>query len=186
MSSSYRQELDRWLIELVVKADTVIDIGGAQQSVKERVKEWDVKKYLIADLPSPHKGAMPDIICDLNGHADTKVKADLVFCLEVFEYVYDPVNAMHIISRMLKPNGTVWISWPLVYPVHQPIEDDSLRYTIHGMERIAAAAGLKLAHYQLRRPLTSIAHFYGLEGMRAAKGIDHEVTGYIAKFKRAL
>ena len=62
MSSSYRDELNRWLEQLDVKADRVLDIGGSQKSLKPRVKSWEVGQLRIADLPNPHENSpKPDI-----------------------------------------------------------------------------------------------------------------------------
>lgn len=183
MSSSYRMELDAWLSQLNVRADTVIDIGGSQEPVKKRTKTWEVNKYLIGDLESPHKDSpKPDFTVDLNGFCDTNIKADIVFCLEVFEYVYDPMNAFHIISNMLNPGGIAYVSFPFVYPQHEPIEDDALRYTIGGIQKLASSTGLHINHYTIRRPETDLLkQFYGAERLRAAKGVDHDVTGWIVK-----
>lgn len=186
MSSTYRRTLDVWLAGLNVKADTVVDVGGSQVPVKNRVASWDVKNYYIADMEDPHENSpRPDFIVDLNGHSQVTVKADLVFCLEVFEYVHDPVNAWHILSKMLNPGGQIWVSWPFVYPTHNPIQDDSLRYTLNGMTKLAEMAGLKLVVWSDRRPQSDLLQeFYRAEGLRAAKGFDHNTMGYIARFKK--
>lgn len=183
MSSSYRMELDAWISQLHVSADTVIDIGGSQEPAKGRTATWDVKNYYIGDLEYPHKDSpQPDFIVDLNGYTDTKLKADILFCLEVFDYVYDPMNAFHIISNMLNPGGVAYITFPFVYPLHQPIEDDALRYTIGAIGKLAEATGMNINHYTIRRPETNLLQqFYSAERMRAAKGEDHAVTGWIVK-----
>lgn len=183
--SSYRDTLDRWLHELEIKADTVIDIGGAQLPVKTRTRSWDVKNYLIADLDEPHVDSpQPDIIVDLNGYADCSQKADVIFCLEVFEYVYDPVNAMHILSRLLKPDGHIWATFMFNYPQHQPLSDDALRYTIEGVDKLAASAGLRIVHYQGRIPESDyLLQYNAAERLRAAKGLAHNIMGWIVKLE---
>jgi hypothetical protein len=67
MSSSYRNTLNDYLSRLKLNGDTLIDIGGAQIGLRSRVAEFNVKNYLVADLPSPHEdSAPPDIVLDLN------------------------------------------------------------------------------------------------------------------------
>lgn len=72
MSSSYRIELDKWLSQLDVSADRVLDIGGVQEQMPSRVKSWEVSEYIISDLEFAHKGEYRnDIILDMNKRWDT-------------------------------------------------------------------------------------------------------------------
>lgn len=190
MSSSYRNSLNEWLSQLEVRADIVLDIGGSQEKVKDRVKSWNVEEYLIADLPSPHKESpKPDVELDLNEeytYEDPENNpADLIFCLEVFDYVYNPLDAFKSISHLLKEGGTAWISFPSAYPLHQPIEDDALRYMPSAIYKLAKAAGLKVEQIIYRRPETNLLlQFYSAERMRAAKHEDHNFTGMIVEFSK--
>lgn len=193
MSSSYRLELDNWLKTLDVKADRVLDIGGAQEQMPPRVKTWDVKEYLIADLPNPHKDSpKPDIEMDLNKELELFTtdpneffKYNLIFCLEVFDYVYDPINAMSIIAGLLKEGGTAWVTFPFVYPTHNPIEDDMLRYTEFAVRKLAEVSGLTIKEIIPRRPETNaIENLWRAERMRAAKHYDHNVTGWIVRLEK--
>lgn len=191
MSSSYRIELDKWLGQLDVKADRVLDIGGAQEKMPPRVKSWDVKEYLIADLPEPHKDSpKPDIEMDLNyDEYDILIsevgKYDLIFCLEVFDYIFDPMTAIKTIQTLLKDGGTAWVTFPSFYPLHQPVEDDALRFMPGGIVKLAEAVGLSVEQMIKRRPETDmLMQTWRAERMRAAKHEDHEFTGFICEFKK--
>lgn len=195
MSSSYRLELNKWLAQLDVKADRVLDIGGAQETMPSRVKSWDVKKYLIADLPEPHKDSpKPDIELNLNddpnlfkykGIAYCNDYFDLIFCLEVFDYVWSPKDAFKWIVLALKPGGTAWVSFPSIYPLHQPVEDDALRYMPGAIKKLAKSAGLKIKQMIPRRPETNaLQQFFSAERLRAAKGYDHAILGWIVEFEK--
>lgn len=186
MSSSYRMELDRWLSQLEVKADRILDVGGAQLPVKGRTKTWDVGEYLIADIEQPHKGHKPDIVLDLNYQRSAEGNQfDLIFCLEVFEYIFNPVGAINTICSFLKPDGSAWITFPSFYPHHQPIEDDSLRYMMGGIIKLADAADLIIREVIPRRPESNmLERFFSTERMRAAKDFDHHVTGYIVRMQK--
>ena len=75
MASVYRQTLEKWLSELEIDAEWAIDVGGAQQSLPKRVKSWNVKNYLIADMPDPHQANVNiDIELDLNKFNRTNKK----------------------------------------------------------------------------------------------------------------
>lgn len=187
MSSSYRNTLNAWLSSLDVVASKVLDIGGSQESLSGRVRSWKVDEYLVADLPNPHKDSpKPDIEMDLNVTKPFALEDyDLIFCLEVFEYVYDPVNAMKLIASQLTPGGTAWVTFPSVYPLHQPIEDDALRYMPAGIEKLAARARLNIIEMIPRRPETTAwQNFISAERLRAAKNIDHAFLGYIVRFEK--
>lgn len=191
MSSSYRIELNNWLANLEVVADTVYDVGGSQEGVKSRVPRWEVKNYLVFDLEQPHADSpKPDVVCDLNiKHQpvlhDYRELADIVFCLEVFDYVYDPVNAFTILYNLTKPGGKCYISFPFFYPTHNPIEDDCLRYTEFGIRKLAERVGFKISKIIPRRPETSaVEALWRSERMRAAKHYDHNVTGWIVELEK--
>lgn len=188
MPSSYRIELDKWLSQLDVEANRVLDIGGSQLPIKGRVKLFAVDEYIIADLPVPHaESPKPDIEIDLNlpAHNMPQQYFDLIFCLEVFDYIYDPKTAFQTIASCLEPKGTAWITFPSVYPLHQPIEDDALRYMPGGIKKLAQACGLEIVQMRPRRPETNKwQEFFYAERMRGAKHQDHNFTGWIVEFRK--
>lgn len=189
MSSSYRIQLDNWLKELNVKAEIVADIGGSQLPVKGRTKTWDVGRYVIYDLPEPHVNSpKPDFPIDLNkwtdGHS-IEIDPDLIFCLEVFDYVYDPMTAMKILSVSLRTGGTAWVSFPSQYPLHQPVDDDALRYMPGGIQKLADAVGLKIKQWIPRKTETdALYRAFRIERMRTAKNEDHNISGWIVEFTK--
>jgi len=173
MSSYYREQLEIYLSRLEVKAELLYDIGGAQKSAKGRTKTWNVKESICLDLPD----------YDLNEPQKHERKADFVLCLEVFEYLIDPLQAMRNIADSLKKGGTAIISYPLVYPLHNEVEFDSLRYTLTGIKRLAGKAGLDVAEIIPRKAKTeTLVRYYREDGMKMAKGHEHGITGYIIKF----
>lgn len=198
MGSFYKQQLNDWKATLDVKADVVFDIGGAQDPIKGMTKSWEVKDYKIVDLAVPHvEKVHPDIEWDMNEEIgryanpfeseSLPTKADLVFMLGVMDYVINPNIAMQNIYEMLKEGGTAWVEFPFVYPIHQPIEEEGCRYSEGCIRRLAKQAGLKIEEIIYKRPKPDnpfLLQFYSADGMRAAKGVDHNVTGYIVRFTK--
>lgn len=182
MSSSYRISLENWLKTLEVSADSVIDIGGSQLPVKGRTKSWWVNDYKIADLPEPHKDSPePDIILNLNTSYISDVSAEIVFCLEVFDYIWDPARAMMTIANMTEK--TAYVTFPFMYPQHQPIEDDALRFAPGGIKKLADYAGLEIVSMIPRYTETdALEHFIRAERLRAAKHENHNILGWIVEF----
>jgi SAM-dependent methyltransferase len=176
--SYYRDQLERWLETISISADNVLDIGGAANPVKNRVKSWDVKHYMIADnlLETPKDPSIPVFEYDLNeeGIVD-ETDWDVIFCLEVFEYIYDPVTALDNIQTMLGSEGIAYISFPSIYPVHEPKENDYMRFTRHGIVRLLDTVGF--SEWSILPRIATIGkealgQFYSLEGMHPVKHDD--------------
>lgn len=185
MGSSYRKTLDEWLATLDVNG-SVLDVGGSQLSVKNRVRSWDVSDYKIADLPDPHEGVKPDYEVDLNQPTKLAGNYENVFCLEVFEYIYNPVVALNNLTKFMDWDiGRIYVTFPSFYPTHNPIEHDSLRYMEGGIRKLAQVNDLKIAQMIPRRPETNaLEQYYAAERLRAAKGYDHHFMGWIVEFTK--
>lgn len=182
--SFYREQLESHLKLLDVNANLVIDVGGAQKPVKGRTKSWNVDNYVILDVPEFNLDE-PFRIPDLIAVCANNAQADVVFCLEVFEYLIVPTMAMKNIANLLKPGGKAYVTFPFVYPLHNEVPLDSLRYTKSGIVRLANYAGLHIERITDRKTKTgSLVKYYSEDGMRAARGENHNVTGFIAVFKK--
>ena len=168
--SFYRDQLENYLKTIDVKTETVFDVGGKEKPVKGRTKSWTVKNYEILDIPEH----------DLNVLFPNPKQCNLIFCLEVFEYLIDPVTAMKNIKNMLTNGGEAIVSFPLVYPVHNDVNFDSLRFTETGVKRLAKHVGLTVKSINYRKTRTnSLVKYYSEDGMKMAKGMNHDITGYI-------
>lgn len=188
MGSYYKQQLNDFVSNQHVKADLVYDIGGAQHPIKGRTASWDVGDYKIVDLAVPHVELQhPDIEHDMNKPVNPLPQADLIYCLGVSDYVINPNIFMDNIHHMLKPGGSAWVEFPFVYPIHNPIDDEGCRYSEGCIRRLAKQAGLTMQEVIYKRPKPGnhkLLEFYSEDGMRAARGVDHNVTGYIVRFSK--
>lgn len=110
-------------------------------------------------------------------------QADVIFCLEVFEYLIDPVTAIRNIEYMLKKGGRAYITFAFVYPHHNELELDALRYTEYGVKRLITRAGLSVDKIHYRRDKSNLLEtFYRADGMKRAKQyLNHDVTGFIVE-----
>ena len=181
-SSKTRQQLEDWIAVIDVDADRVIDIGGSQLSIMNRVNSWKVNEYKVLDLEEPHVCKQkPDVIFDLNTDGRLSVNEkkelnkgfDVAFCLEVSEYWYDPMRAIKNIAAMLKSGGILYISFHFIYPVHNPPQEDYMRYTKAGAEKLLEAAGFEIVFNRTRlgfnNAMQSLFDFYSKEKMRPTK-----------------
>lgn len=172
--SYYRQQLEDWLAALDVKANRVIDWGGKQGMVKDRVKSWQVKNYEVWDLPGE----------DIEQPITKSDKADIIFCLEVFEYLIDPNQAMANIYNNLLKYGKAYITFAFVYPHHNEMELEGLRYTEPAIRRLAEDNNLQIKNITYRIDKSGLLErFYHADGMHPAKQYaHHNVTGFIVEF----
>ena len=189
MSSFYRKQLEDWLKKLEVSGERVLDVGGAQLPVKGRTASWDVKDYQILDLPVPHQGEAPGIKFDLNAAANEKVQAgDVVFCLEVMEYVWDPETAMFHLRELTKDGGILHITFPYFYPPHEPYQEDCLRYTLSGAKKLLREADFSVEQVVARQCIgTGQKTAIEMNALRPSKNATHDelfyTLGYIITAK---
>lgn len=187
-----REQLENWLKAIDVDAERVLDIGGAQLPIKGRTKSWDVHDYQILDLPKPHETKeKPTQTMDLNdpildesdGFDDvTYLSFDVVFCLEVMEYIWNPVQAMSNIYSFMKEGGKLYMSVPFIYPVHNPKDEDYLRYTEKGIIKVLENAGFEIQEIIMRNAKypEMLEGFWNAEGMKASRDYSkHDAVGWL-------
>lgn len=183
--SYYREQLEKWLKYIDVKADSVLDVGGLALPVKNRVKSWEVEEYKILDNGAESTEA-PDYFEDLNQDIRYFLREfDVVFCLEVFEYIWNPVQAMTNLAKYVKSNGGIlYISFPTNYPLHNPQGIDYLRYTKYAVEKLLSQAGFNRWEITPRVATAhqTLARFWQEEAMHPMKG-NPEIydLGYMVK-----
>jgi len=198
MSSSTRQQLEAWLKTISIKDDTkIIDIGGSQNPIKSRLKDYGKRTtFEILDLSHPHElKGLQDIIADINSPSLQKNELsrfgtewakhheyyDTAFCIEVSEYLWNPVQALQNIYYLLKKGGGLFMSFHFIYPVHNPASDDYLRFTESGVRKILSETGFEIVDMQYRTADNDnvLSTFYQMEGMRPAKESDASVVGFL-------
>lgn len=187
VGSFYKQQLNEWKSTLDVQADTVFDIGGAQDPIKGMTKSWSVTDYKIVDLKTPHVlKQTPDIVQDMNEVWVNPPQADLIFCLGVTDYIINPNIFMDNIRNALKDNGTAWIEFPFAYAHHEPIMEEGCRYSEGCINRLANQANLEIIEIIRKMEVSGLlVQWYSTERQRMAKSYPyHGVTGFIVKFKQ--
>lgn len=186
MGSLYKRQLNEWKATLDVRADWVLDIGGAQDPIEGKTKSWEVNQYLIADLAIPHvETVKPDITMDMNEpFKDYKESFDLVFCLGVFDYVIEPGIAMRNLKHFMNKDGVAWVEFPLFYGHHEPLMDEGCRYSEGCINKLAMRNGLQIDEI-IRKPAGNdhLLRFMAEDGQRLSKNYNHHNTvGFIVRF----
>lgn len=185
--SNYRDQLESYLKTQEILADRVIDVGGRSKPVSKRVKDWQVKDYEIFDSGLEEGEKFTHF--NLNEpHFHNPELAEYVFCLEVMEYITDPVQAIVNLNYLTKPGGIIYITFPFLYPVHEPKQADALRYTADGASRLLGEQHFKILDI-INRVMTPTGftfykQFLKAEGLHASKHSRHDLLGFIIKAQK--
>ena len=184
MASESRLQLESWLKGIDV-AGKVLDVGSSQLAVKGRTKSFDVDDYKTLDLKDPHNGGVPDIQWDMNlpcRKKELKGKFDVVFFLEVFEYLWNPYQALKNAAFFLKKGGTLYVSLHFQYKFHPPEGLDYLRYTPFGAEKLLKEAGFEIVEHRYKTTRSvALQEFYADERMRGKTRLNDNITGSLIK-----
>ena len=110
---------------------------------------------------------------------------NIIFCLEVFEYIWNPIQVLGNINNLMKENGILYISFPFIYPIHNPEGKDYLRYTRWGIEKLLKETGFEVIELK-SRIMTAGSEFWGhflkSEAMHLCRGYrEHNEIGYCVK-----
>ena len=97
----------------------------------------------------------------------------------------NPFQAIENLASFLKEGGIAYISFPTIYPVHNPPSIDYLRYTKNGVEKLLKEGGFSTWEITPRiatNGVEALARFYSLEGMHPVKN-DRVIfdIGYLCK-----
>lgn len=71
----------------------------------------------------------------------------VVLMSEVIEHVPDPGKALEEVARVLRPGGTLLLTWPFNYQMHD-VPGDFTRITEFGMEALAGRSGLAIREFR--------------------------------------
>jgi len=192
--SFYREQLSEYLSKLTIKEDRVLDVGGAANPVKNQVKKYNVKEYMILDNKAEQdlseEWHIPDIVWNIDLDISKcyelenyKNYFDQIYMLEVMEYLKNPYQAFKNIYTLLKPRGIFIFSAPFIYPLHSPKEIDYTRYTKSKIISLLDDTGFTLLNLYPRMAKNPqlLKEFFIKEGMHMAKGEDHGIIGWIGE-----
>ena len=101
---------------------------GAGGDLEEIVRSQNEFKVVSIDIDSVRS---PDILGDISNTSFRDSTFDTIIALEVFEHIKLPQKAIKEIYRILKPNGTLLLSIPFIFPIHDE-PNDYQRWTLQG------------------------------------------------------
>lgn len=74
----------------------------------------------------------PDVVDDITRSSFPDAHFDAIVIIEVLEHVVDPLRAAAEVQRLLKPGGSLVLSTPFIFPLHDR-PHDFFRYTRYGL-----------------------------------------------------
>jgi SAM-dependent methyltransferase len=136
----------------------VVDVGCADAKPKKYLP--DNATYVGIDYPSTATnwyGTRPDLFADAQALPLAQNSADHVLLFDVLEHLPNPRLCLAEVQRVLRPNGSLTIQVPFLYPVHDaPL--DFQRWTQQGLERAAQEHGFSVSWQQaLGHPVETAA-----------------------------
>ena len=130
----------------------VIDVGCGEQPYRPCLRGF--KRYVGFDsIDAPDRGANPDVLGDALALPFATGCADAVLCTEVIEHVTDPAGMLSEFSRVLSPGGSVVLTSPFTWHLHDE-PHDYWRFTEFGLRLIFERAGFRV---MALRPTTGFA-----------------------------
>lgn len=84
-----------------------------------------------------------DVICPVTELAFSNEQFDTVLCTQVLEHVFEHDKMMHEIFRVLRPGGTVILTVPFAWELHEE-PYDFFRYTKHALKQLFENTGFEI------------------------------------------
>lgn len=120
----------------------VLDAGAGRAPYRDLFAH---ARYETADFLAVKKKryAEPDYVCDLTEIPVQDARFDHVILTQVLEHLPEPGKVLAELHRVSKPGGTLWLSAPLFYVVHER-PYDFYRYTPYGLRHLLRGAGFEV------------------------------------------
>lgn len=189
--SNYRTQINKYLSNQEITANSILAIG-IEQDDKKMFKSVNCQEWVTLDYDP---ALNPDICHDINkplmdDDGDIKIDHkyfehfDVVIALNLFDYIWDPMQAHDNFYNLLKNDGILITNYPFVYPMHKPKGIDYLRFTPDAVNLY-----LKKSYFKILERVDILGNellldFYQLDGMHKLPEVDHRLIGMIIKAKK--
>ena len=193
--SKSREQLCDWLKLIDITGKKVLDIGcGPEQYWADKFVKGKPFIFSTLDVNDEFE---PTFVYDMNKApreeiAPNEHEYDIIFALETFEHLWNPIQALDNIHTWMKSGGMFYFSAPQINPTHD--EWDMLRISDEwwreALER-SLFSRIEIEPRVARDGLKDLLTFYKKEGMRMSKlrlrrGEQHKMShvGYMGKARR--
>jgi SAM-dependent methyltransferase len=118
-----------------VARPVVLDVGCGERPYRDL---FENTRYIGINYGL--EGASPDVAADAQALPIAAESVDVVFSTQVIEHLPHPERMLREAWRVLRPNGSLILSGPFYWPLHEE-PYDFFRFTKYGFERLVAEAG---------------------------------------------
>lgn len=138
-------------------AGVLVDIGCGRKPWRSIFERY-VSRHLGVDLADSLHGSQDvDFIGTAYETGLPDAHANTVLCTEVLEHLNEPQLAIREMHRILSPGGTVILTVPFFWHIHEEPRD-FYRYTTYGLRYLFEQAGFEIIKIQ---PLTGFIVTFG-------------------------
>jgi hypothetical protein len=188
-----RNQINNYLHTIDINEKIVFDVGcGDEKHYAREQTKGKAKQYITFEYD---RGFNPTYVIDLNKPLDKDIdygQADILFCIETLEHIYDPITALKNLNRLCRIDAIMYLTTPFINPLHDT--HDYLRYTIQYFEHVLPHLGFDTLEV-IPRVATDgkdlLLNFYKSEGLKMSKitqqnGYSDNIIdiGYIVKLRK--
>ncbi len=166
-----RTQLVNWLKPINIEGKKVLDLGcGPEEYWADKFVKGTPEVFDTLDINDEFN---PTFVEDLNNKfygQELDRRYDIIFALETFEHLWNPVVALDNIASWLKEGGTFYFSAPFFNPPHDVV--DYLRITDEWWIKVLTAfrfTNIEIEPRVAEKGLEDLLSFYKKEGMRMSK-----------------
>lgn len=127
------------LASFVQSGWTVLDAGCGEQPLRREIERAEAK-YIGLDVRQNRAGTV-DVIAPLWSVPLPDASIDVIVATEVLEHVADTTGAFAEMARLLRQGGTIILTTPFAYPLHE-LPHDYVRLTPAAIVWLAERNGL--------------------------------------------
>jgi SAM-dependent methyltransferase len=130
-------------LESVSKGELLLDAGAGSFRYKETLlqKGYRYESQDFEDVFDKSSQGLHTFICDIQNIPVKSQRYDAIICTQVLEHVTNPENVFKELSRILKPEGRIYLTTNFIFPIHGA-PYDFYRFTNYGLDYLAKVSGL--------------------------------------------
>jgi SAM-dependent methyltransferase len=127
---------------------------------------FQITSYIGLDRPGDRfQNTQPDLFWDNERIPLATATVDCALCTEVLEHCPNPLQLLQEVQRVLKPGGTLILTVPFLWPLHE-VPHDWCRYTPFALRHLLDSAG------------------FHVKDLRSLGGYDHSLAQMLGLWVR--
>jgi len=157
-------------------AGPILDIGAGSAPFRRYLPH---PKIVSVDI---RPDVRPDVCASVARSPFRDASFESVICTEVLEHVPEPAGALTELRRVIRPNGHLYVTVPMLWPMHYE-PHDYYRYTRHGLAYLLDRAGFDVIDIQ---PVGGLFSFLSMRACEKLFNLVHKLAFFLPKRHRYL